>query len=211
MNHFHKLFENQLREIYHTEVLLEQTLPEVLKTVKNTHLKEVLLNHYREIKDEINRLHKISNEWRSLTGHSLHGPQGGHEKTSLFPGITSEGYDHSEGRTADSKHTYSDRSFFTGGGSHALKGFIQDLKEMAHQGYQGEAHDVAVIALMQRVEHQEIVLYGTLKALARHLNYKEIAKLLHESSKEEGRADKRLTEIAEDMMREAASLKRRAS
>jgi ferritin-like metal-binding protein YciE len=58
-------------------------------------------------------------------------------------------------------------------------------------------HDAALISHAQRIVHYEIATYGMLKAFAKHLNLKKIEEWLEETSKEEGRWDKRLTEIAE--------------
>src|ERR1041384_6634618 len=57
--------------------------------------------------------------------------------------------------------------------------------------------DAAIIASAQKVEHYEIASYGTARAFARLLNDSECEKLLDQTIKEEGNADKKLTSIAE--------------
>ena len=60
-----------------------------------------------------------------------------------------------------------------------------------------EVRDAALIISGQRVEHYEIAVYGGLKSFAKHLKLNDIYKILEESSKEEGHADKKLNQIAE--------------
>ena len=57
--------------------------------------------------------------------------------------------------------------------------------------------DAALIAAAQRVEHYEIAGYGCVRAFAQRLNRSDVAKLLEQTLKEEGAADKKLTQIAE--------------
>src|SRR5439155_7872949 len=59
------------------------------------------------------------------------------------------------------------------------------------------ARDAAIIGAAQRIEHYEIAAYGCVRAYARRLNRPDEARLLQETLDEEGRADRRLTEIAE--------------
>jgi ferritin-like metal-binding protein YciE len=57
--------------------------------------------------------------------------------------------------------------------------------------------DAALIAAAQRVEHYEIAGYGSARAYAHELGYKDVEKLLQETLDEEGVTDKKLTRIAE--------------
>jgi ferritin-like metal-binding protein YciE len=63
--------------------------------------------------------------------------------------------------------------------------------------YKGsEALDAGLLAAAQAVEHYEISRYGTLKAWATKLGYKDAAKLLDETLAEEKETDELLTKIA---------------
>lgn len=77
-----------------------------------------------------------------------------------------------------------------------MKQLIKEGQEVIRADYNPEVKDAAIIHCAQKVEHFEIASYGTMKALANHLGLKSVEKLLHETSKEEGHADKLLSEIA---------------
>ncbi len=77
-----------------------------------------------------------------------------------------------------------------------IDGILRETKSLMQADYPHEVRDAALIISAQRVEHYEIAVYGGLKAFAKNLKLNDIAKMLDESSKEEGHADKKLTEIA---------------
>jgi ferritin-like metal-binding protein YciE len=56
--------------------------------------------------------------------------------------------------------------------------------------------DAAIIGALQRVEHYEIAVYGTLASFARQLDLGEAAELLEEILAEEKEADATLSDIA---------------
>lgn len=72
----------------------------------------------------------------------------------------------------------------------------KELLKILKADYPTEVRDAALISCAQRIEHYEIALYGTLKSFAKHLELKEAECLLDKTSKEEGHADKLLSEIA---------------
>ncbi|MFI5334081.1 MAG: ferritin-like domain-containing protein [Chlamydiales bacterium] len=72
----------------------------------------------------------------------------------------------------------------------------EEAEKIITADYPPEVRDAALISCAQRMEHYEIAVYGTLKAFAKHLGLKDVEQLLNETSKEEGAADKKLTEIA---------------
>lgn len=78
----------------------------------------------------------------------------------------------------------------------AMKGLIQEGEEMISAKGDDAVRDAALIAAAQRVEHYEIAGYGTLRTFAEQLGKREAADLLDQTLKEEGNADKKLTEIA---------------
>ena len=60
--------------------------------------------------------------------------------------------------------------------------------------------DAALISAAQKVEHYEIAGYGCARTYARLLGYSDAEALLQETLKEEGAADKKLTELAETII-----------
>lgn len=80
---------------------------------------------------------------------------------------------------------------------HAIKSILSEGDKLVEKGLQEDVKDAAIIGSCQRIEHYEIAVYGVLKSFAKHLKLERIEKLLDESSKEEGHANKKLTEIAQ--------------
>lgn len=68
--------------------------------------------------------------------------------------------------------------------------------------------DAALIGACQKVEHYEIASYGTLFAMAKHLDMTEAADLLAETLAEEKGADEKLTAIAEQGGNQVATLEK---
>jgi len=81
---------------------------------------------------------------------------------------------------------------------HAMKGLLKEGEEALEAEGDERVRDAALIAAAQRVEHYEISSYGTLRALAEHLDMPDVAKLLQQTLDEEGEADKKLTSICEE-------------
>ena len=79
----------------------------------------------------------------------------------------------------------------------AMKGLIEEGKEAMKQDGKPSLVDALLIGAAQRVEHYEIAAYGTARAISRHLGMQEVSRLLDETIKEEGAADKALTAISE--------------
>jgi ferritin-like metal-binding protein YciE len=68
-----------------------------------------------------------------------------------------------------------------------------------------QVRDAAIIDAAQHVEHYEIAGYGCARTFARQLDDDRSADLLQQTLDEEGAANKRLTQIAESGINEAAS------
>lgn len=91
----------------------------------------------------------------------------------------------------------------------AMKGLIEEARQMMSSIKSGAVLDVALITMSQKIEHYEIASYGCLSELAGNMNQEEIAKLMRDSMEEEKRCDEKLTALAEsgineDAYREAA-------
>ena len=78
----------------------------------------------------------------------------------------------------------------------AMKGLIEEGKEVMEEHPKGELRDLAMIAGGQRIEHYEISAYGTARTLAEHLDLQEAVELLDQTLAEESAADSKLSEVA---------------
>jgi ferritin-like metal-binding protein YciE len=86
----------------------------------------------------------------------------------------------------------------------AMQGLVEEGKEVLDEDGDGPVIDAAIIGAAQRVEHYEIAGYGCVRAMAEELGNDEVANILQETLDEEGAADKKLTEIAESEILQAA-------
>jgi ferritin-like metal-binding protein YciE len=89
-----------------------------------------------------------------------------------------------------------------------LAGIVQEADERLNQEATDDARDAAIIGIAQRIEHYEIAAYGCARTYARRLNRPDEARLLQETLDEEGRIDRRLTEIAEAHINDDARMER---
>ena len=83
------------------------------------------------------------------------------------------------------------------------EGILEETEDWIMEEAQPEVLDAGIIAMMQRVEHYEIAGYGCACAYARQLGIKEDEALLDMTLHEESEADKKLTQVAERINREA--------
>jgi ferritin-like metal-binding protein YciE len=83
------------------------------------------------------------------------------------------------------------------GHSAGVAGIVQEADERLNELVTDDGRDAVVVGLAQRLEHYEIAGYGCARTLARRLGRPDEARLLLETLEEEGRAARRLTEIAE--------------
>jgi ferritin-like metal-binding protein YciE len=80
-----------------------------------------------------------------------------------------------------------------------MEGLIEEGKELMGE-LEGEALDAGLIGAAQKVEHYEIAAYGTARAHAEMLGYNKVARLLQQTLNEEGNTDKKLTQLAENIV-----------
>jgi ferritin-like metal-binding protein YciE len=78
-----------------------------------------------------------------------------------------------------------------------VAGIVQEADSRLTEPATDDARDAAIIGAAQRIEHYEIAAYGCVRTYARRLNRGDEARLLQETLDDEGRTDRRLTEIAE--------------
>jgi len=69
---------------------------------------------------------------------------------------------------------------------------------------QSPLRDAALIVNGNMVEHYEIATYGTLAAFARNLGLQNVVSLLEQTLDEEKKADAKLTQLGENMNKQAA-------
>jgi ferritin-like metal-binding protein YciE len=86
----------------------------------------------------------------------------------------------------------------------AMKGLLEEGKEMMEEMAGSSALDAALIAAAQKVEHYEIASYGTVCAWATRMGHDEAVELLSATLQEEKTTDDILTEIAEFSVNAAA-------
>jgi ferritin-like metal-binding protein YciE len=85
-----------------------------------------------------------------------------------------------------------------------MEGLLEEGKEILEDDGEDSVIDAALIASAQRVEHYEMAAYGCLRTYAELLGHTKAVDLLSETLAEEEAADKKLTELGEGGINEAA-------
>ncbi len=85
----------------------------------------------------------------------------------------------------------------------AMKGLITEAEEMLKEDADPAVKDAVIIACAQKVEHYEIATYGTLCTWAEALGYRNALKLLKQNIDEEESADKKLSQLAKAINKDA--------
>lgn len=78
----------------------------------------------------------------------------------------------------------------------AMKGLIEEGKELLTEKGDPSVLDAAIIGSAQRIEHYEMAAYGTVIAIAKQMGQKEVANILSQSLAEEKKTDALLTKIS---------------
>jgi ferritin-like metal-binding protein YciE len=87
----------------------------------------------------------------------------------------------------------------------AMRGLVEEAGQTTEAKIADDLADSAIICAAQKIEHYEIAGYGTLVAWARALNLDDVAELLEATLKEEKAADQKLSEVADEILSDAAS------
>ena len=82
----------------------------------------------------------------------------------------------------------------------AMKGLLAACKRLLNAVAEPAIKDAALIAAIQRIKLYKIASYGAVRNFAMRCEQAGIADLLQQSLDEEGDADQRLTEIAEQIV-----------
>jgi ferritin-like metal-binding protein YciE len=92
----------------------------------------------------------------------------------------------------------------TGKRCKGMEGLLEEGKDILEEKGEEAVLDAALIAAAQKVEHYEIASYGCLITYAGLLGDREGEKLLKQTLTEEEAADKKLTELGEGGINQAA-------
>ena len=84
-----------------------------------------------------------------------------------------------------------------------MEGLVKEGAQVMKEGYAEDVIDPAIIGAAQRVEHYEIAAYGTARAFAELLGEDQHVELLEQTLQEEKETDAKLTELSEQINREA--------
>lgn len=79
-----------------------------------------------------------------------------------------------------------------------MAGVLQEGMEVIEADMEPGVRDAALIAAVQRVEHYEMAVYGSLRTFARVLGDTASARILQATLEDEGQADRDLTRLAEE-------------
>ena len=93
----------------------------------------------------------------------------------------------------------------TGKTCKAMKGLVEEGKEIIEEDGDASVLDAALIGAAQRVEHYEMAGYGVVRTFAGLLGEDEAMGLLQRTLNEEGETDKKLTKLAESVINVEAS------
>jgi ferritin-like metal-binding protein YciE len=85
----------------------------------------------------------------------------------------------------------------------AMVGLSAEGEHVLEEVEDEQVRDVGIIGAAQAVEHYEIARYGTLAAWAKHLGLNEASKLLVATLEEEKATDERLSQLADQISKEA--------
>ena len=155
LDSLHKLYLEELRDLYSAENQLLKALPKMAKAASSDELKQAFEDHLEETRDHVERLEDIF------------------ETLDESP----------KGKTC-----------------HGMKGLIEEGSEILDKDGEESVLDAGIIGAAQKVEHYEIASYGTVRTFATLLGEDEAADLLQQTLDEEGETNKRLTELAEEIV-----------
>ena len=80
-----------------------------------------------------------------------------------------------------------------------MQGLLKESAQLLEAEGEPQVKDAGLIGAAQRVEHYEIAVYGPARTFAAQLGERDIATQLQETLDEEGAADKKLTQIAQEV------------
>ena len=87
-----------------------------------------------------------------------------------------------------------------------MVGILKEGSEMLEEEFEEPVMDAALISAAQRVEHYEMAAYGCVRDWAGLLGENEASALLEKTLEEEKETDRKLTELAEGINRQAREM-----
>src|SRR3954454_11905912 len=93
----------------------------------------------------------------------------------------------------------------TGKTCKAMKGLVEEGKEIMEEDGDEAVLDAALIGAAQKVEHYEIAGYGTARTFASMLGEEDAVEALQRTLDEEAETDKKLTALAESLVNPEAT------
>lgn len=87
----------------------------------------------------------------------------------------------------------------------SMASLIEEARKWAETLEEGAVRDAGLIASLQRLEHYEIAVLGSLASWAQRLGHRQDASTLGDILAEDKETDARLTEIAEEAVNRAAA------
>jgi len=90
--------------------------------------------------------------------------------------------------------------------SQAAAAIVQEADDRLNRAATEDVRDAAIIGAAQRIQHYTMAAYGCARTYAQRLNRGDEARLLQETLDEVGRADRRLTELADAHINDDARL-----
>lgn len=154
------LYVESLQDLYSAESQLIEALPKIAEAVETEELRDAVLEHLEQTKEQANRLEMILRD--------LGEDPGGTE-------------------------------------CKAMKGLLEEGKELMKTVEKGPVCDAALIGAAQKVEHYEIAGYGTARTFASLLGRDEDVEALQMTLDEEAQADSTLTDLAEGIVNDQAA------
>jgi ferritin-like metal-binding protein YciE len=161
------LLKHEILDLYSAEEQIIESLPDMIEKANDPKLKEALSNHLEVSKTHKDRLDKIKET--IMSGDDV-GESNGFF-SSLFGGsntVTSKG----------------------------IEGLLKVAKKMMSEDMTPETMDAAIIGAAQKIEHNEIAGYGTVRAYASELKLDFVKTELEKTLREEYDADDSLTKLA---------------
>lgn len=85
-----------------------------------------------------------------------------------------------------------------------IEGIIKETNNIIKKCESKNVRDAAIISYLQRVNHYEIAIYGSLRTFAEELGHNDLATSIQKSLDEEKRIDLKLTKLATERINEKA-------
>lgn len=87
-----------------------------------------------------------------------------------------------------------------------MEGLLEEGKEVMTEAQAEDVMDAGLIGAAQKVEHYEMAAYGTARAHAEQLGYRNAVSVLQQTLDDEAKANELLTQIAENMVNPEAAM-----